>query len=447
MALWVRGARHIAALDEIAKLAGEGKYAAAFRLAKEARKYATADPRLARLWEDVSMEFDIETDLPGADIEIKEYLAPDNEWIPLGKTPLAKTMIPRSYTLRWKLSKPGFGVVYTSPGIFENPIRFKLDPDVSIPEGMVRVPNFEAQGSSQSQYFIDRYEVTNRQYKQFMEAGGYQKPQYWKQPFVKEGRTLSWEEAGREFRDATGRPGPSTWEGGTYPQGQDDYPVAGVSWYEAAAYAEFVGKSLPTIFHWQWASGVWAAVHIVPYSNFSGQGAAPVGKFQGIGPQGTYDMAGNVREWIWNETEGQRYILGGGWNEPSYMSNELDVRPPFDRSAINGFRCVRYTKPLDPVLAAPLSRAVRDYSREKPASDAVFEVYRSMYAYDRTPLNAKIEPAQDASNYWKHEVATFDPAYAGSRVIAHLFLPSGVAPPFQAVVFYPGVGAQLRDLP
>jgi len=53
-----------------------------------------------------------------------------------------------------------------------------------------------------------------------------------------------------EFRDATGRPGPSTWELGTYPQGRSDYPVGGVSWYEAAAYAEFVGQSLPTVYHW-----------------------------------------------------------------------------------------------------------------------------------------------------------------------------------------------------
>ena len=45
-----------------------------------------------------------------------------------------------------------------------------------------------------------------------------------------------------EFRDTTGRPGPSTWELGTYPDGQDDWPVSGVSWYEEAAYAAYAGK-------------------------------------------------------------------------------------------------------------------------------------------------------------------------------------------------------------
>ena len=52
------------------------------------------------------------------------------------------------------------------------------------------------------------------------------------------------------FKDSTGRPGPATWVAGEYPAGQDDYPVTGVSWFEAAAYAEFAGKQLPTIYHW-----------------------------------------------------------------------------------------------------------------------------------------------------------------------------------------------------
>ncbi len=65
------------------------------------------------------------------------------------------------------------------------------------------------------------------------------------------------------------RPGPASWEVGDYPKGQDDYPVAGVSWYEAAAYAEFVGKRLPTIYHWDRAAFTYASPEIVPLCNFT----------------------------------------------------------------------------------------------------------------------------------------------------------------------------------
>src|SRR5262249_31736495 len=81
--------------------------------------------------------------------------------------------------------------------------------------------------------------------------GGYQERRYWKHAFVKDGKVLSWDQAMTEFRDRTGRPGPSTWKLGTYPRKQEEFPVGGVSWYEAAAYAEFAGKSLPTFYHWR----------------------------------------------------------------------------------------------------------------------------------------------------------------------------------------------------
>ena len=54
-------------------------------------------------------------------------------------------------------------------------------------------------------------------------------------------------------------------------------------------------------------------------------------------------MAGNVKEWCWNEAGHNRhYILGGAWNEPGYMFNEADAHSPFSRYPNFGFRCVKY---------------------------------------------------------------------------------------------------------
>ena len=130
--------------------------------------------------------------------------------------------------------------------------------------------------------------------------------------FVREGQLLSWEEATAAFIDSTGQPGPSTWELGDYPNGQGKYPVTGVSWYEAAAYARFRGKSLPTLYHWARAATSWDTIGaLVPPSNFGGAGPAAVGTHAGMGPFGTYDTVGNVREWVWNLSDTHRWTLRG----------------------------------------------------------------------------------------------------------------------------------------
>src|ERR1700730_10880265 len=102
------------------------------------------------------------------------------------------------------------------------------------------------------------------------------------------------------LRDKTGRQGPADWELGSYPPGQEDFPVGGVSWYEAAAYADFAGKSLPTAYHWSRAAGTAMSSWVVPLSNFGGQAFIRGGASQSLSPAGAFDMAGNAKEWCWN---------------------------------------------------------------------------------------------------------------------------------------------------
>jgi eukaryotic-like serine/threonine-protein kinase len=115
---------------------------------------------------------------------------------------------------------------------------------------------------------------------------------------------------------------------GDYPKGREKYPVAGVSWYEAAAYAEFAGKSLPTAYHWMRASQ--SAVYtplITAGSNFRSEGTQPVGSESALSGFGTTDMAGNVKEWCLNEAQdAKRLILGGGFGEPNYMFHHMDAQ-------------------------------------------------------------------------------------------------------------------------
>ena len=100
---------------------------------------------------------------------------------------------------------------------------------------------------------MDGFEVTNRQFKAFVDAGGYRTPEYWMEPIVENGRTLTWDEAMARFRDTTGRRARRRGSWARIPTGRR-IPVSGVSWYEAGAYALFAGKSLPTAFQWRAAA-------------------------------------------------------------------------------------------------------------------------------------------------------------------------------------------------
>jgi predicted esterase len=263
---------------------------------------------------------------------------------------------------------------------------------------------------------------------------------------VKDGRTRSWEEAIALFRDETGRPGPATWEVGSFPKGLENHPVAGVSWFEAAAYAEFAGKSLPTAYHWNRAAqGAWLGRLIVPGSNFRGAGTQPVASPGAESGFGTTDMAGNVKEWCWNESrEGKRFILGGGFGEPPYMFIDQDAQSPWDRKRNYGVRCVKLASPPGPGATARIEAAFRDYWNERPVSDEVFGAFKGSYAYDRRELNAKVEETETTEE-WTRQKVSFDAAYQGERVVAHLYLPRNAAPPFQTVVYFPGSSGFYAD--
>jgi dienelactone hydrolase/predicted Ser/Thr protein kinase len=437
-------------LPEIVRLLADGKGLAAFDLAKEVGALIPDDPEFQQAWAEAGPSPLVKTDPEGAEIYIRELGSDEKSWRHVGTSPL-KVPLPRGYFL-WKAVKAGRAETTGAAPTWFSVVSLRLAPAGEVPEGMVLVPGADSLGAMigivpvegpRDAYFIDRHEVTNRQFKQFVDQGGYQKPDYWTTPFVRDGKPVSWDDAMNAFRDATGRPGPSTWEGGTYPAGRDEFPVTGVSWYEAAAYAAFAGKSLPTLAHWYLAADIRMTPLLIPASNFGGKGLASVGSHSSIGPFGTYDMAGNAQEWAWNEADsGFRFILGGAWSSPTYQFNQPDAKPPFDRGAANGFRCVRYpTEPRASSLA-PVRRSFRDYALEKPVGDEAFQIIRSVYTYAPRELKATADQVDNSSPYWRKEKVSFSAAYGDERVAAFVFLPKNAKPPYQALVYHPSAGAQ-----
>jgi eukaryotic-like serine/threonine-protein kinase len=448
------------ALPEVARLTDDGKMLAAFDMAAEAERYLPANtPALVDLRRTYSRSATIRSDPPGATVSWNDYSATESGWRPLGQTPVKGVRIPAVFG-RIRIEKEGYQPLLLAISL-STELSVVLDKAGSLPPDMVRVPasvfNLTLPGLDHLEkepiktFLIDKFEVTNAAYKRFVDGGGYREKKYWTHPFIADGRTLTWEKAIDRFKDRTGRTGPATWEAGTYPDGQAEYPVSGVSWYEAAAFAEFVGKSLPTVYHWYAAAGMTSGPYTAPLSNLGRAGAAPVGSYRGVGPYGTYDMAGNVREWCWNDTtpDGQRFILGGGWDDPAYsFSNDAVRQSSFDRSASNGFRCMKYLGETqnEATSARTIATSFRDLFKEKPASEKEVDVFVRQYAYDRTPLNEKSIAKDTSPEGWTKEVVSFDTASGSDRVIAYVFLPKTVAPPYQVVFRWGGdSGLQLQS--
>ncbi|HVW07910.1 MAG TPA: protein kinase [Bryobacteraceae bacterium] len=435
------------AISQISRLSAKQPLAA-FLLLRKAEQILPGDARLAALAESSTRITTVDSTPRAAKVEIQDYLAP-GEWFSLGTTPLTNVRVPNGY-LRWKISKPGEGE-FVVGAMAKGPVKLAFPAALGAKSGTVPVPGGPFVSAIDfvgwlrydlPAFDIDQFEVTNARFQQFVDQGGYQKPGYWKEKFEKDGKTLSWQEAMDLFRDPTGRPGPSTWDGGHFLPGQGSYPVSGVSWYEAAAYAVFAGRSLPSIGQFFKAAPPDMAPFVIDQSNFAGPGLAKVGKFAGVGPWGTYDMAGNVREWSLTAVSGGRFILGGSAGSQTYEAADPGVLPPFDRSRMNGFRTVYNRAPLSAEAAAPVSMHSRDFSTAKPVSDEVFQVYKTMYAYDQNPLNPKIDGIIEDAPSWTKQKVTFDAGYENQRLEAYLFLPKNVHPPFQAVVFFPSARVQ-----
>jgi iron(II)-dependent oxidoreductase len=212
--------------------------------------------------------------------------------------------------------------------------------------------------------FLDRYPVTNRQFREFLGDGGYGQQALWD--------AAIWPRIS-EFVDRTGCAAPRFWEHGNYPAGEDEFPVVGVSWYEADAFARWVGRRLPTDAEWVkaavcpvaassadsvprrfpwgdspdarranlWITGIGRPTRVSDFPN----GASSIG---------TVQMVGNIWEWTASDVHITSYgrdvhfsvplksLRGGAFD--TYFENQATCQlqsgdSPLVRRHNIGFRC------------------------------------------------------------------------------------------------------------
>ncbi len=264
------------------------------------------------------------------------------------------------------------------------PYEFKLElpPSNIVNIDMVLIPAGEFQmGSSDNDaegdekpmhtvyvdaFYIDKYEVTNAQYKEFIDAN----PQWQKDRIP------------RKYHDGDYL---KHWDGNGYPSDKGNHPVVYVSWYAAMAYAQWQGKRLPTEAEWEKAARgdlafkkyVWGNLLNANKANYgeSVGGTTAVGIYPANG-YGLYDMAGNVWEWCldeynpdfyaispsqnplaggtmdnilsdWTNVKTVRVLRGGSWVSDAKfvrISDRTRFTPKITNKA-RGFRCVKAVTP------------------------------------------------------------------------------------------------------
>jgi gamma-glutamyl hercynylcysteine S-oxide synthase len=244
-------------------------------------------------------------------------------------------------------------------------------------------------------FFLDRAPVTNREYYEFVAGGGYRDMALW--------GTSIWP-AVLDMVDQTGEPGPRFWKNGCPPAGEEELPVVGISWYEAAACARWLSKRLPTDAEWvkaaSWPVALdartlvhrrypWGDAMDRTRANVWGSGPNRIVAVQefseGASVGGIYQLIGNIWEWTDGDfdarpSEGRlelptpmKSIRGGAFD--TYFDSQANAQfqsgeNPLGRRHNIGFRCAVGMR--DVVLDRPSSEASRhsEVAGEKPAEAA-----------------------------------------------------------------------------
>ncbi|MFQ3582938.1 MAG: bifunctional serine/threonine-protein kinase/formylglycine-generating enzyme family protein [Chloracidobacterium sp.] len=299
------------------------------------------------------------TDEPGG--QTKTYVTVDGQatapkrWLPLAAG-LAVAVIGLIAGGGWYLSQRGTPASTTTTSADPKPV-----PTPQAPPGMVYIPggkfimgnnasadDFEKPEHERqvAPFFLDKTEVTNEQYAQFVQE--------------------------------TGHPPPLNWKGQkTFPPGTAKLPVAEVSWDDAQAFAKWAGKRLPTEVEWEYAArGVDRRLY--PWGNEfdpaklnAGRDISQikdqrrqVGSFPGESPFGLLDMAGNVSEWtesgydlypgsqavVKPQFQPLKIVRGGCFADDARktMSTRRLMNERTFRDLSTGFRCAKDVPPATP---------------------------------------------------------------------------------------------------
>jgi len=355
----------------------------------------------------------------------------DTLWTEIGLTPIDSIRVPwfkgkYDFQLKFKVNNriivatPDRSGEFDFGNIEQYPIEHAIIPETK--NSMMFFPGINFGNVSIETFSISKTEVSNKEFQDFVNSGGYEDSQYWDFPIKIGGLEYNFEGSIKKFIDKHGQYGPANWSYGQYANNAENFPVTGISWFEARAYAKYKGYKLPNIFQWLSSAGLSGFVSDLPdisRSNLESSQLCEVGDSRGENYFQLKNIAGNVREWTTNPQGGENdkfSILGGSYSDNFYSFNDYHAISPFDRSIGNGFRVVQspHSSELELLDNLVVDFIERDILLENNVSDDVFSIYRGQFSYDQYDLNPIIDSIFDYENYIAYRFQ-LTPAYKNNE--------------------------------
>lgn len=367
----------------------------------------------------------VKTNIDGVKVSLK--IKGDSLYRNIGLTPIDSIDVPRirdSYLLKLEHN----GVSYIENAIFNHKYnlpakKFQLPQNHKAFLGKdfnrMWLQGVQFNNIKIDPFTISKSEVSNEEYQEFVDDGGYIDPKFWDFPIMIGNRSYDFKSTLKLFTGKYGKPGPADWSYGKFPSGLENHPVTGISWFEAKAYAKYRKLDIPNVFQWLYTSGTgFSGIYdseVIDNSNFSSNQMREVTDSRGSA-NGINNIAGNVKEWLHNpfgDKKDEYSILGGSYQEPSYYVKNYASLPPLDRSIGNGIRLVKNLnqnqKTPNKTLVVP--DFYRDITSERNVSDEVFEVFKSQFEYKKEALDVSTNISNDFKDGYTLETFSMSTTY------------------------------------
>jgi hypothetical protein len=296
-------------------------------------------------------------------------------------------------------------------------------------------------------FYMDRYEVSNFEYKEFVDANGYYNEEYWPSELMHKGIKISFNEVKTSFVDKSNFPSPKDWQQGAYENGKDHFPVAGISWYEAYAYAKFREKSLPSVAEWYYAFDRNRPNKALENANINSYNFTKSRvETSSVNHNGIYDMVGNVREWVYNNItdKNKKGILGGSFADDPYLALDFYSQNAWDRNIYNGIRLVKKIEEDTSGEIFYVREKQRNFYENFQTSDKEWGIIKSMYLYDNDYIQIKNIGTTDVKDR-DYFCENSEIIYGKTILPIHHLKANSDIKSKKAVIYFPGSHALFRD--